>query len=65
MAHGRAQKQFHSQDDIEKWFDYWLAAQDEWFQRHGTGELWQKDGKKLLLAMGNTANNSFVTIFLH
>ena len=45
MAHGLAQKQFHSQDDIEKWLDSWIASQDEQFYRNGIRALpesWQK-----------------------
>ena len=39
MAHGLADQQFHSYEDIEKWFDSWIASKDEHFYRNGIRAL--------------------------
>ena len=35
MAHGLAEQQFRSYEDIEKWLDSWIASKDEDFYRNG------------------------------
>ena len=62
MAHNLADQQFRSYEDIEKWLDSWIASKDNIFTVT-VFELYQKDGQKLQLAMVNTLNDSFVTIF--
>ena len=45
MAHGLADKQFRSYEDIEKWLDLWIASKDEHFYRNGIRappERWAK-----------------------
>ena len=39
MAHGLADQQFRSYDDIEKWLDSWMALKDEHFYRNGIRAL--------------------------
>ena len=39
MAHGPADKQFRSYEDIEKWLDSWIASKDEHFYRNGIWAL--------------------------
>ena len=47
MAHGLADQQFRSYEDIEKWLDSWIASEDEHFYTVAVFELYQKDGQKL------------------
>ena len=35
MAHGLADQQFRSYEDIEKWLDSWIASKDQHFYRNG------------------------------
>ena len=35
MAHGLADQQFCSYEDIEKWLDSWIASKDELFYSNG------------------------------
>lgn len=45
MAHGLADQQFRSYEDISKWLDSWIASKDEHFYRHGIRALperWEK-----------------------
>ena len=45
MAHGLADQQFRSYEDIKKWLDSWIASKDEHFYRNGTralAERWAK-----------------------
>ena len=45
MAHGLADQQFRSYEDIEKWLHSWIASKDEHFYRNGIRALpekWQK-----------------------
>ena len=45
MAHGLADQQFRSYEDISKWFDSWIASKDEHFHSHGIRALperWEK-----------------------
>ena len=35
MAHGLADKQFRSYEDIKKWLDSWIALKDEQFYSNG------------------------------
>ena len=39
MAHGLADQQFRSYEDIEKWLDSWIASTDEHFYRNGIRAL--------------------------
>ena len=39
MAHGLADQQFRSYEDIEKWLDSWIASEDEHFYRNGIRAL--------------------------
>ena len=39
MAHGLADQQFRSYEDIEKWLDSWIASKDEHFYRNGMRAL--------------------------
>ena len=39
MAHGLADQQFRSYEDIEKWLDSWIASKDEHFYRNGIRAL--------------------------
>ena len=39
MAHGLADQQFRSYEDIEKWLDSWIASEDEHFYREGIRAL--------------------------
>ncbi|KAG5327631.1 MOS1T transposase, partial [Pseudoatta argentina] len=45
MAHGLADRRFHSYEEAQKWIDSWIAS---------------KDGRKGSLVMGNTLNKMFV-----
>ena len=52
MAHGLADQQFRSYEDIDKWLDLWIASKYEHFYRNGIralSERWAKvvanDGK--------------------
>ncbi|KAG5327441.1 MOS1T transposase, partial [Pseudoatta argentina] len=45
MAHGLADRRFHSYEEAQKWIDSWIAS---------------KDGRKWSLVMGNTLNKMFV-----
>ena len=45
MAHGLADQQFRSYEDIEKWLDSWIASKDEHFYPNGIRALperWEK-----------------------
>ena len=45
MAHGLADQQFDSYEDIQKWLDSWIASKDEQFYRDGIRALpekWEK-----------------------
>ena len=45
MAHGLADQQFRSNEDMEKWLDSWIASKDEHFYRNGIRappERWAK-----------------------
>lgn len=45
MAHGLADQQFRSYEDIKKWLDSWIASKDEHFYRNGIRALperWEK-----------------------
>ena len=45
MAHGLADEQFRSYEDIEKWLDSWITSKDEHFYCNGIGvlpERWAK-----------------------
>ena len=45
MAHGLADQQFRSYEDIEKWLDSWIASKDEHFYRNdirALPERWAK-----------------------
>ena len=68
MAHGLADQQFHSSEDIEKWLDSWTASKDEHFYRNGIRalpEIWAKhvanDGQYFKWFICN----HFFTIKLH
>ena len=39
MAHGLADQQFRSYENIEKWLDSWIASKDEHFHRNGIRAL--------------------------
>ena len=39
MAHGTADQQFRSYQDIEKWLDSWIALKDEHFYCNGIRAL--------------------------
>ena len=39
MAHGLADQQFRSYEDIEKWLDSWIALKDEHFYRNSIRAL--------------------------
>ena len=39
MAHGLADQQFHSYEDIEKWIDSWIVSKDKRFYRNGIRAL--------------------------
>ena len=39
MAHGLADQQFRSYEDIEKWLDSWIASKDEHFYCNGIRAL--------------------------
>ena len=39
IAHGLADQQFRSYEDIEKWLDSWIASKDEHFYRNGIRAL--------------------------
>ena len=39
MAHGLADQQFRSFEDIEKWLDSWIDSKDEHFYRNGIRAL--------------------------
>ena len=39
MAHGLADKQFRSYEDIEKWLDSWIPSKEEHFYRNGIRAL--------------------------
>ena len=39
MAHGVADQQFRSYEDIDKWLDSWIASKDEHFHRNGIRDL--------------------------
>ena len=39
MAHGLAEQQFRSYEDIEKWFDSWIASKDDDFYRNSIQAL--------------------------
>ena len=64
MAHGLADQQFRSYEDIENGL---IRGQSQKMNTFTVTvfELYQKDGQNLQLTMGNTSNNSFVTIFSH
>ena len=47
MAHGLADQQFRSYEDIEKWLDSRIAPKDEHFYRNTVFKLYEKDGQKL------------------
>ncbi|KAG5325498.1 MOS1T transposase, partial [Pseudoatta argentina] len=51
MAHGLADRRFHSYEEAQKWIDSWIASKDTYCQ---------KDGRKWSLVMGNTLNKMFV-----
>ncbi|KAG5321152.1 MOS1T transposase, partial [Pseudoatta argentina] len=51
MAHGLADRRFHSYEEAQKWIDSWIASKDMYCQ---------KDGRKWSLVMGNTLNKMFV-----
>ena len=68
MAHGLADQQFRSYEDIEKWLDSWIASKDERFYRNGIRALpegWAKvvanDGQYFK----SFICNHFFTIKLH
>ena len=45
VAHGLADQQFHSYEDIEKWLDSWIASKDEYFYHNSfraLPERWAK-----------------------
>ena len=45
IAHGLADRQFRSYEDIKKWFDSWIASKDEHFYCNGIRALperWEK-----------------------
>ena len=62
MAHGLADQQFRSYEDIEKWHDSWIASKDEHFYRNGIRVLPER-WEKVVANDGNTLNYLFVTIF--
>ena len=42
MAHGLADQQFRSYEDIKKWLDSWIASKDEHFYRiRALPERWE------------------------
>ncbi|KAG5319647.1 MOS1T transposase, partial [Pseudoatta argentina] len=45
MAHGLADRRFHSYEEAQKWFDSWIASKDMSFFRRGIHvlpERWEK-----------------------
>ena len=46
MAHGLADEQFRSYEEIEKCLDSWIASKDEHFNRNGVQAL-PEYGQKL------------------
>ncbi|KAG5314450.1 MOS1T transposase, partial [Pseudoatta argentina] len=45
MAHGLADRRFHSYEEAQKWIDSWIASKDMWFFRRGIHvlpERWSK-----------------------
>ena len=63
MAHGLADQQFLSHEDIEKWLGAWIASKDEHFYRNSIRALPERWAKNVAITMGNTLNESFVIIF--
>ena len=68
MAHGLADQQFCSYEDIEKWLDSWIASKDEHFYRNGIRVLPERWAK--VVANDNQSFewficNHFFTIKLH
>ena len=68
MAHGLADQQFRSYEDIEEWLESWIALKDKHFYRNGIRALperWEKvvanDGKYI----ERFICNRFFTIKLH
>ncbi|KAG5326329.1 MOS1T transposase, partial [Pseudoatta argentina] len=59
MAHGLADRRFHSYEEAQKWIDSWIASKDSRFSDAGFMYC-QKDGRKWSLVMGNTLNKMFV-----
>ena len=68
MAHGLADQQFRSYEDIEKWFDSWIASKDEQFYNNGIRAL-PKRWAKVVAYDGQYFEwficNHFFTIKLH
>ena len=68
MAHGLADQQFRSYDDIEKWLDSWIALNDEHFYRNGIRALSER-WAKVIAHDGQYFDcficNHFFTIKLH
>ena len=44
MAHGLADQQLRSYEDIEKWLDSWIASKDKHFYRNGILSFTRKMG---------------------
>ena len=68
MAHGLADQQFLSYEDIEKWLDSWIASKDEHFYRNGIWALSER-WAKIVANYGQYFEwficNHFFTIKLH
>ena len=45
IAHGLADEQFRSYEDIEKWLDSWVASKDEHFYRNDIQALPERRAK--------------------
>ena len=68
MAHGLADQQFRSYEDIEKWLNSWIASKDEHFYRNGIRALPERR-RKVVANDGKYFEwficNHFFTIKLH
>ena len=64
MAHGLADHQFRSYEDIEKWLDTWIVSKGEHFYRNSIRALPERWAKVVANDITlNTLNDSFVNIF--
>ena len=62
MAHGLADKRFHSYEEAKKWIDSWIASKDMSFFRRGIHILPER-WEKAVFVMSNALIETFSPLY--